>query len=336
MLWVIIVKFKPKFLFKYRLKSKVRLKEKMAVLKDFLNESYTYFKVVNKPKILEFYRNKKANLKFFLKKNKLNLIKWSLLVLFFLLFTSKYAPIIERVNGTFSGVINANMNWSGTVYISGDVVVPPSFTIWISPNTKVLFLNQDDERNTEGKTSLLNASDPTESKEYEITHASLSAKIIGNHVLFTSAEETKEYADWSELTLFAGSILNNSIVEYSRGGVVTKGDVYLENVTSRFALWNCFEVDGGIINKSRAVSCWNHCFLIQSNSTIVDSGGNNCNIGFGIYANASFSNLFILNSCNNFTGDFIYYENYKAASLISGANASGEGWYGGRVIYRCS
>ncbi|MBR9680420.1 MAG: hypothetical protein GOU98_01190 [Candidatus Altiarchaeota archaeon] len=321
---------------KFKLKFKLNLKKRWLVLKELLDESYLHFNAVKKPKLLDLYKSNRDGLKFFVKKNKFNLVKVGLLVIFFLFFTSKYAPIVEKVNGTFSGIINANMNWSGTIYISGDLVVPPSFTIFISPGTKILFLNQDSEFHDNGRTSLFNVSDPTNSKEYEVTHASLSAKIIGDGVIFTSAKEPKEYADWSDLTLFAGSILNNSIVEYSRGGIITNELVYLENITSRYNLWNCFDVGGGIITKSRANNCWNHCYLIKSNSTITDSGANECNIGFGIYSNVTLKNIFVLNFCNNFTGDFSQYKNYKAASLISGTNASSEGIYGGRIIYRCS
>gem|GEM_PF-6659301 len=315
-------------------RKKLTLKLKKA--REAIKEGYKHWNIVRKPKLLDSYRNKKANFLFKLKKNRMNVIKLLLFTVLVWFLTSSHAPIIQDENGTFSGVIDANMNWSGTIYISGDVLIPPSYTLYISHGTSVLFLPGDNTNQGMEKVPLTNNfTDLTLGRNYEATHSSLSARIVADHVIFTSARGDKSSGDWSGLELFSGSVLNHSVVEYSRNGVIVYPNSIVTNVTSRFALWNCFDVKGGVVKKSRANNCWHHCLLVFGNSTVKNSGGSDCRVAFGIYGNSTLSENFAVNFCANFSGDWKYYQKYKASTLISEQGTQAEGFYESRKVYSC-
>jgi len=180
-----------------------------------------------------------------------------------------YSPA-RVANATVSGVIPQDMVWSGNIYVAGDVLVPPPFRIEIEPGTRVIFLVQDRESaGVVGRDDLTHENDTTATDFYERTHASLTGTIIASNVTFTSGAEEPGYADWSGLVLFNGSVLNDSVVEYSKRGVVLLGrNVSVVDTTSRYALWNCFEDRaGGVLRGSVAHHCWHSCVSVLANGT---------------------------------------------------------------------
>ncbi len=165
------------------------------------------------------------------------------------------APTPTPSEITRSGHITEDESWSGTVHITGDIVVNPGVTLTILPGTTVLFAAGSDDQHMgvavieyyEGKL------DPASTLEYEQSHISIDVhpggKMIArgtpdNPITFTSDSPTPNYADWHQIYLRSGSILEYSIVEYGRGGVVTDGDVLVSHSTFRHIFWMAIVTQG--------------------------------------------------------------------------------------------
>ncbi|MBR9689346.1 MAG: hypothetical protein GOV01_00405 [Candidatus Altiarchaeota archaeon] len=233
-----------------------------------------------------------------MRRNKGTMIKTALLISILGFLASNRYPVAEFENVTLSGIIASNMEWSGTIWISGDILVPATFTVNITPGTRVVFLSQDDENQGEVSSRLFeNYTDPTASSEYEKSHSSLWAKIIADDVVFTSGAKEKGYADWSELRLFNGSIIQNSIIEYSRGGVIVFDGALVTDTVSRYSLWTCFDLRGGNVTKSLAHHCWDVCVTATNNSVFRDSSAYECLVGIHMEENATVKNNTISQSC---------------------------------------
>jgi len=149
---------------------------------------------------------------------------------------------------TVSGHITKDETWSGTVRITGDIVIDPTVTLTILPGTRVLFAAGSDDQHTgvevieyyEGKL------DPSSTLDYSQSHISIDVhpggKIIArgtleNPITFTSDSSKPNYADWEQIYLRSGSIVEYSIVEYGRGGIIADGDVTVSHNTFRNIFW---------------------------------------------------------------------------------------------------
>lgn len=149
---------------------------------------------------------------------------------------------------TISGHITKDETWSGTVRITGDIVIDPGVTLTILLGTKVLFAAGSDDQHTgvevieyyEGKL------DPSSTLDYSQSHISIDVhpggKIIArgtleNPITFTSDSSKPNYADWEQIYLRSGSVVEYSIAEYGRGGIIADGDVTVSHNTFRNIFW---------------------------------------------------------------------------------------------------
>src|SRR3989344_1803227 len=153
----------------------------------------------------------------------LGLIFIIVLILSVLAFFSKSVS-----NANVSGLHLQSENWSGTITISGDTFFVPWATLRIAPGTKILFDKKPDISNTSwtkfADAYIKDHNDPTGREGYNQSHFDLAAKIVAigtkdRPIIFTSAQPKGEYADWDQLVLFGGSILDNVELAYSHNGV---------------------------------------------------------------------------------------------------------------------
>ncbi|KKU72061.1 MAG: hypothetical protein UX98_C0020G0004 [Parcubacteria group bacterium GW2011_GWA2_47_26] len=136
-----------------------------------------------------------------------------IIVLIIVFITYKFFSTTRISNTSISGWFVGNQIWSGSVYITGDVDILGNLI-----------------------------------KSYSTTHSSLFilGKLIAkgeraNPIVFTSAEQNPNLADW-EAIIFRGdgSIVDNIIVEYTRNGINPTGkqpNSVIQNTVSRHALW---------------------------------------------------------------------------------------------------
>lgn len=119
-------------------------------------------------------------------------------------FAQQFAP----------GVIMTDVNWSGEIWVKGDVVVEKGATLTIMPGTRVMFLPVSDENKS--------GADPARS---EITvRGRLIAQGTRNtgRIIFTSGGTNPQMNDWSGIVLKnprTPSVLNNCLIEYAYKGV---------------------------------------------------------------------------------------------------------------------
>ena len=149
---------------------------------------------------------------------------------------------------TVSGHITKDETWSGTVRITGDIVIDPGVTLTILPGTKVLFAAGSDDQHTGGEAIEYydGKLDPSSTLDYSQSHISIDVhpggKIIArgmleNPITFTSDSSKPNYADWEQIYLRSGSVVEYSIVEYGRGGIIADGDVTVSHNTFGDIFW---------------------------------------------------------------------------------------------------
>ena len=155
-------------------------------------------------------------------------------------------PTADQI--TTSGHVTRDEIWSGTILITGDIVVEPGVTLTILPGTKVLFAPGSDDQHTgvevieyyEGEL------DPASTLEYGQSHISIDVhpggKMVArgtpdNPITFSSDSSNPNYADWEQIYLRSGSIFEYCVVEYGRGGVIADGDVIVSHSTFRSIFW---------------------------------------------------------------------------------------------------
>jgi len=170
---------------------------------------------------------------------------------------------------TISGHITKDETWSGTVHITGDIVIDPGVTLTILPGTKVLFAAGSDDQHTgvevieyyEGKL------DPSSTLDYSQSHISIDVhpggKIIAqgtleNPITFTSDSSKPNYADWEQIYLRSGSVVEYSIVEYGRGGINADGDVTVSHNTFKNIFWVAIVTRGSPIVTHNEISSCGH------------------------------------------------------------------------------
>ncbi len=187
-----------------------------------------------------------------------------------------------------NGVILLSETWSGTIHITGDVLALG--TITILPGTKILFEKLPDIEQTPwtkyADEYIISHNDPTGREGYGESHFEISGKIIAqgtpeHPIIFTSAQEHPEYADWDLLVLEDDSILDNVEVAYSHNGITIEGDnVLIKNSKIHEALWSCIDFYGNnaTIENNEVYHCWHQAIgtkgegkLVIYNNTIHDA-----------------------------------------------------------------
>ena len=131
-----------------------------------------------------------------------------------------------RSGQSISGGFRGDQTWSGEILIIGDVGIDGNLTIL--PGTIVRFAVGDDQNSGEQiAADGFNDLNPTRLLKYEKAHSDLyvTGKLIAvgtpdEKILFTSAAEEPNYADWVSLGFGGdGSMVEYCIVEWSRNSI---------------------------------------------------------------------------------------------------------------------
>ena len=169
---------------------------------------------------------------------------------------------------TIKGVQLRSAVWSGTIRIAGDTLFLPWTTLIIKPGTKILFDKQSDISGTDwtefADAYIKDHNDPTGRVGYGKSHFDLVARIraIGGKeqpIIFTSAQDRPEYADWDQLVLFGGSRLEFTEVSYAHNGVNINGkNAIIRNSKIHDSLWSCIDIfsTGNLIENNEIYHCW--------------------------------------------------------------------------------
>lgn len=189
------------------------------------------------------------------------IISLLLAVLFLFTFTTEEDQHV-------SGVYVRSTTWKGTITIDNDVVFAPFATLYILPGTKILFEKEPDIDGTPwtkyADAYIKEHNDPTGKEGYAKTHHEIYAKIIANGtkerpIIFTSAQQQPEYADWDELVLRSGSVLDHVELSYAHNGANIAGrEVTITNSKVHDSLWSCIDIFSteNIIKNNEIYHCW--------------------------------------------------------------------------------
>ncbi len=171
--------------------------------------------------------------------------------------------------------------WSGEVRITKDVFFMPWATLTIEPGTRVLFEKLPDIPATPWTTYadayIKDHNDPTGHTGYNQSHFEITAHVnaVGTTeqpIMFTSAQQKPEYADWDQLVLLSGSILDHVEVAYTHNGINVEGDnIKINNTVSHEALWSCIDSFGDniTIENSEAYNCWHQAIGTKNPKKVV-------------------------------------------------------------------
>lgn len=215
------------------------------------------------------------------------------------LLYARTPPRLE--NATASGVTVRSQTWSGTVTVAGDVYFAPWATLTVTPGTTVRFEKQtgvDIEATgwTEGADAYIKDNrDPTGREGYKASHFRVHGKILAigtaeAPISFTSAQAGPEYADWDELSVTAGSVLDHVRLSYAHNGVTISGNnVSVTNSVIHDSLWSCVDVFATEVRISGndIYHCWHQAVGTKVTGKIVVEGnyihdanlGVNCELG---------------------------------------------------------
>lgn len=197
-------------------------------------------------------------------------------------------------NVNVSGIHLRSQNWSGTITITGDTLFIPWVTLKIKSGTKILFDKNPDIPNTPwtkfADAYITDHNDPTGREGYNQSHFDLTARVVAvgtkdQPIVFTSAQAKPEYADWDQLVLFGGSILDNVEVSYAHNGVYAGTDgasfdggkvVTITNSSIHHSLWSCIDIwsANAIITNNEIYHCWHQAIGIKANGDDVISNNN--------------------------------------------------------------
>ncbi len=155
-------------------------------------------------------------------------------------------------NVSLSGEYFGNQTWSGNIIITGDVTMHGDLKIL--PGTRIYFLVSDDTRSgQEVGADGFNDNDPTRLLEYTKSHSELTIKgkltAIGEdyNIIFTSKSKVPKFADWVGIKVeHDNSIIENCIVEWSRNGIVIKGNqssTLVKNNIINNTFWGGINID---------------------------------------------------------------------------------------------
>ena len=127
---------------------------------------------------------------------------------------------VQRIAGQ---TISGNVNWSGTIIISGDVTIAQKSRLVIEPGTRILFEpNQDVTKGGADKT-----------RSEIIVRGTLVARgLPGRKITFSSNSESPRMGEWYSLEflhLKGGTLLEYCVVEYAHNGLTIKNTHMIVN-----------------------------------------------------------------------------------------------------------
>lgn len=207
---------------------------------------------------------------------------------------------LNKENTKVVGLQFRPQRWSGKITIAGDVIFMPWLTLVVDPGTRIEFEKGADIEGTDwtkwADSFIKDHNDPTGRKGYNKSHYEITGKIIAigtpkEPIIFTSSQEHPEYADWDELVLLNGSVLDNIELAYAHNGINIQGkNVIVEKSRIHDSLWSCVDIfsGGNIIKDNEIYHCWHQAIGIKKvkgsniikNNSIHDSQLSvNCELG---------------------------------------------------------
>ncbi|MBN2423918.1 MAG: TonB family protein [Calditrichaceae bacterium] len=125
--------------------------------------------------------------------------------------------------------IDKNERWSGTIIITGDVVVSETGRLVIDPGTRILFQPETDKTK--------DGDDKTKS-EIIIKGVLIARGTVNNKILFTSNSAAPRMGDWHGISISSGkqtSIIDYVTIEYAFNGLsIKKSNPQINNSQFRF------------------------------------------------------------------------------------------------------
>jgi len=141
------------------------------------------------------------------------------LLIILLSFAISFSQVQRITDQTISG----NVNWRGTIIISGDVTIEQKSRLVIEPGTIVLFEpNQDDTKSGADKT-----------RSEIIVRGTLVARgLPGRKITFSSNSDSPRMGDWYSMEFLhikSGTLLEYCVIEYAHNGLTIKNSHILVN-----------------------------------------------------------------------------------------------------------
>lgn len=248
---------------------------------------------------------------------------------------------------SISGIRIRSELWRGTITVTDDVFALPWVTLTLDPGTQVRFEKKPDVVGTDwtkyADAYITDHNDPTGKAGYGRTHFSIWGKVIARGtadepIVLTSAQETPDYADWDQLILRSGSILDNVEVAYAHNGVNIDGKgVTIRNSKIHDSLWSCIDIfsTGTTIENNEIYHCWHQAVGVKVTGPNTISGNRIHDAQLSV-------------NCENGADPIITKNAIAAAPLNQECPASNDntevpgipdtagGTYGGRLIYPSS
>lgn len=235
--------------------------------------------------------------------------------------------------------------WSGKITVAGDVIFVPWVKLTVEPGTRVEFEKGQEITGTTwtkwADAYIKDHNDPTGREGYNESHYEITGKVIAKGttqqpIVFTSPQLAPEYADWDQLVLLSGSILDNIELSFAHNGINIEGNnTVVKNSTIHDSLWSCIDVYGGnnTIENNTINHCWHQAVGVkkvkQSNIIKNNRIGNaqlsvNCELGATpIIENNTIKAAPLNPDCGDGTGNKI---------LDTPRDTTG-GTYNGKLIY---
>jgi len=129
-----------------------------------------------------------------------------------------FSSLLQAAELRFSGAIKKDTRWSGTVVLTGDVVVSSRATLTIEPGTKILALSRQDDRRAGSRSDRI---------ELTILGQMIAkGKPDEGQIVFSSASDNPLMQDWYGIRFRskgANSILEYCLVEFAYNGIECNG-----------------------------------------------------------------------------------------------------------------
>jgi hypothetical protein len=271
----------------------------------------------------------------------------SLVAVIFGVLAALYAGTPSSLQDTTAaGIVIRSQTWSGTITITGDVYFAPWATLIITPGAAVRFEKRTDvDIEATGWTKwadeyIKDNDDPTGRDGYKQAHFHIHGRIVAigtaaEPIVFTSAQAEPEYADWDQLSLAGGSVLDYVRVSYAHNGVTINGsNVQVTNSVIHDSLWSCVDVfaTGVRVSRNEIYHCWHQAvgtkvtgeIVIEDNDIQDANLGVNCEYGSRpTLVNNRFAAAPVSPDCGQGTGN----------SIEERPADSDGGTFGGRLIY---
>lgn len=181
----------------------------------------------------------------------------------------------KKSNTTVAGYQFRSQVWSGKINVSGDIIFMPWAKLTVEPGTRVEFEKGQEIADTAwtkwADAYIKDHNDPTGREGYNQSHYEITGKVIAigtaqQPIVFTSAQLAPEYADWDQLVLSSGSVLDNIELAYAHNGINIEGNnAAIKNSAIHDSLWSCVDVFGAsnTIENNTISHCWHQAIGVK-------------------------------------------------------------------------